>query len=57
VLDKRAWAKGEILKKGTNFNITYVIFFTKYEKDVVKTISFANFIDKFAFIKARKVPL
>jgi hypothetical protein len=41
-----------------NFNTTYVIFFTKYEKDVVKTISFDNDIDKFASTKAvRKLPL
>jgi hypothetical protein len=51
VQDKRAWARG------ANFNTTYVIFFTKYEKCVVKTISFNNVIDKFASIRARKVPL
>jgi hypothetical protein len=39
-------------KKGANFNTTYVIFFTKYEKDL-----FDNGIDKFASMKAKKVPL
>jgi hypothetical protein len=51
VQDKWAWARG------ANFNNTYVIFFTKYEKNVVKTISFDNVIDEFASIKTRKVPL
>jgi hypothetical protein len=32
-------------KRGANFNTTYVILFKKYEKDVVKTISFDNVID------------
>jgi hypothetical protein len=44
-------------KRGTNFNTTYAIFFTKYEKYLVKTISFDNVIDKFASMRARKVPL
>jgi hypothetical protein len=44
-------------KRGANFNTSYVIFFMKYEKYVVKTISFDNVIDKFASIRARKVPL
>jgi predicted RNA-binding protein with TRAM domain len=44
-------------KRDANFNNSYVIFFTKYEKDVDITISFYNVIDKFASIKAKKVPL
>jgi hypothetical protein len=44
-------------KRVANVNTTYVIFFTKYEKYVVKTISFDNVIDKFVSIKARKLPL
>jgi hypothetical protein len=58
VQGKRAWAKGAILKGVQHFNTTYVIFFTKYEKYVVKTIKFNNVIDKFAsIIKSRKVLL
>jgi hypothetical protein len=44
-------------KRGTNFNTTNVIFFTKYEKYIEKIISFANVMDTFASIRARKVPL
>jgi hypothetical protein len=47
----------EGMGQGRKFNTTYVTFFTKYEKDVAKIISFNIFIDKFASIKARKVPL
>jgi hypothetical protein len=49
--------QGHSSKRGVYFNTTFVIFFTKYEKYVVKTISFDNFIDKFASIRAIKVPL
>jgi hypothetical protein len=48
---KRAWARGAY------FNTAYVLFFTKYEKYVVKTISFDNVIDKLPSIRAGKVPL
>jgi hypothetical protein len=44
-------------KRGIHFNTTYVIFFTKYEKHVVKTIQFDNIIDKFTSVRARKVSL
>jgi hypothetical protein len=45
--------QGRNSKRGANLNTAYVIFFTKYEKYVVKTISF----DKFTSIKSRKILL
>jgi hypothetical protein len=55
VLGKRAWPGGAILRGAKITNTICVIYFTKYEKDVVKTISFENFIDKFTSVKAGKV--
>jgi hypothetical protein len=55
--EQEGMGQGHNSKRGANFNTTYVIFFTEYEKDVVKTISFDNVNDKFVSIKARKVPL
>jgi hypothetical protein len=49
--------QGRNFKRGINFNTTYIIFFTKYEEDIVKIISFDNGMDKFASIKAREVSL